>query len=489
VTADFGGHPLAYSPYFDGDLLALHRALDGYGGAVCIFDGTNLSIDPYNHYFLPAGYRVARNLVFFELDKHGSYGTKERVLKEWNTNIKKRFDVPALTHPDEMYNPDGSPLDYKLYLDIIYPSQPKKKLPLWLYNSTQSINMRCFRTELNYPHMYGFAMRGYVVAIKDHCWNPLARHWSYGFFKNTYSLMDWNGLKSMTASVRFLRAHADRYGIDPNLVCAWGYSKGSYGVTRLSDPTHESQAEYSTFSGFPAGSPEPQPWQGYSSKITASYQAVGNALRRPEYITTERVPTVTACGKFDHLGFWPIFPPLVQVYESRNVNHLAIWMQELGHELPYGFDPWHDRDRYEMMMQFFDQYLKPEQSPEVLYILPINGRNDVTEKGYSQAIPDLSLLPDDALNYVSFREPITVHFGQPMKVSSIQKYGIRIVRKSDNVRVAGQWAAIRGDTVFQFQPAELLLANTWYRVIVTTDAVNQKGKAILEQKSIEFKTQ
>ena len=361
ITVDFAGVTNAVSPTFDFDLLALQQAVYGYKTASLLAD---TKLVPLNEYcwFLPAGCRLARDVVYFDLAKHGSYGTKEKVLAVWNSTIRKKFGVPRLTDPAAMHNRDGSPLDYKLYLDVVFPSRPSRKLPLFIYNSTQSIRTRCTRNDVvSGPHIFGFAMRGYVAAVIDHCWNPLARHWSYGYFDGGYTLDPWNGLKSNTAAVRFLRAHADAYGIDPSLACAMGYSKGSYGVTRLSDPNHDSQEEDAKFAGFPAGSPEPQPWPGFSSKITAGYQAVGGGTRKPQYVTSGQVPTVTACGRFDKFKFWPIFPSLVQTYESRNVNHLAIWMHELEHELPHGYDPWHDRDRYSMLVTFFDQYLKPHE--------------------------------------------------------------------------------------------------------------------------------
>jgi predicted esterase len=490
VTVDFAGVSNAVSPTFDFDLLNLQRAVYGYNTTSLISDVGLMPLENYC-WFVPAGCRLQRDVVYFELDKHGSYGTKERVLHVWNNTIHDLFGLPLLTNPDDMYTPDGSPLDYKLSLDIIYPSQPIKKLPLFIYNSTQTMRMRCFRSELDEPQMFGFSMRGYVASIIDHCWNPLARHWAYGYFDGGYSLDDWNGLKSETAAVRFLRAHADNYGIDPNLVCAMGYSKGSYGISRLADPNHETQGEYYTFSGFPPGSPEPQPWQGYSSRITCCYQAAGNGTRRSdELVHSDQVPTIIAAGRFDQYGFWPIFPNQVQIYESRNVNHLAIWMQDIGHILPYLYDPWHDRDRYELVAEFFDQYMKPYEcpAPKVLYTYPINDKTGVTCKSYSQALPDVSLLSADALDYVSFKEPITVHFAPQMDVDSIINGGIQIVRKSDSTPVTGSWIAFRDNTLFKFVPLGYLDSQTTYKIIITTNVKNQAGVSIAQVQTSEFTT-
>ena len=488
LTLDFGSHPDAVSPVFDADLQAFFKAVYGYQIASLLADA-GLVPEQYLCWFVPAGCRLARDLVYFELDKHGSWGTKEQVMVRWNTTLLNQGKVShTVSAPDQMHNPDGSPLDWKLRMDIIYPSQPSRKLPLVFWNGTGSQRNMLIGPSYYRPHFAGLVMRGFAYAHIDHCYNPLARHWAYNHFEPGYTLEDWNGLKSNTAAIRFLRQHADLYGIDANNIAGWGHSKGSYGITRLSDPEHESQGEHSVFSGFPAGTPQPQPWQGYSSKITASYQSMGSGTRRTQYVTARNVPTVIACGRFDQYDHWSVFPPLVNAYETQNANHLAFWMEALGHDLPRDHDPVLDINRYEMSLKFFDQYLKPDQHPEVLYILPKNGRDNVSGKGLSQAISDAHILPANALNYVSYETPITVHFGQPMNAESLFAGGLQVVRITDGVPLAGRWTALRGDTVFRFLPAKYLRSENRYRVTVTTQAVNQQGKAILEERSVEFKT-
>lgn len=366
VTADFRSNPRAVSPHFDEDLLALHRALDGYKGAPCIFTGTNLSIDPYEHYFLPAGYRLARGLVYFENDRHGSWGTLEQVLSTWNTILTKRKKLPRLSDPRDMKRPDGSALDWRLRMDVIYPSSPAEPVPLFVYASTQSIRMRCFRTELDAPHFYGFAMRGYACALIDHCWNPLARDDAYGFFNGPYSLNRWNGLKAGTAAIRYLNSRVGEFGHDPNRIGVMGYSKGAYTVTRLSDPDHESQAEWAVFDPklHRPGTPEPQPWPGFSSRIHCGYQAMGDGTREYErFITNPNyVPQVITAGEFDKFGYWAHWPGLLAHFEKNRLPHLALPMPGKEHILIWGHDSQRNIDRYAATMEYFDQHLKPAKS-------------------------------------------------------------------------------------------------------------------------------
>ncbi len=489
MTVDFAGVSEAVSPKFDFDLLALQHAIYGYK-TESILAGEEL--EPLVDYcwFLPAGCRLARDLVYFDLEKHGSFGTKEQVLKVWNGRIHQRFGVPKLDDPEAMTNRDGTPLDYKLYMDIIYPSQPSRPLSVFVYNATQSNRTRGTRNDVTSgPHIFGFSMRGYVTANSDHCWNPLSRHWAWGFLDGVFTLDTWNGLKSNTAAIRFLRTHAESYGINPELICAMGYSKGSYGVIRLADPEHEGQAEHATFEGFPEGSPEPQPWPGVSSRISAAYQAVGGSARRPEYVRSNLVPSLTACGQFDKFKFWPIFPELIETYESRDVNHLAFWMHELAHELPTGFDPWHGRDRYELLTTFFDQYLKPDEhpAPVVLYTFPKAGDARVGLDGASQALPDREMLPKDALKHVALEEPITVHFAPQVTPESVAG-GVRVVRAADGAAVAGTWRARRGNTYYQFEPAAELEPGTEYRLVIGTGVRSERGTALAGEEVVEFRT-
>ena len=335
--------------------------------------------------------------------------------------------------------------------------------------------------------MAGFKMRGYAFAHIDHCYNPLARHWAYGHFEgfsDGYSLAPWNGVKADSAAIRYLRKHAGQFGINPERIGLWSISKSTYSASLMANPNHAEQGEPDRFEGFPAGSPHSQPWSGYSSRVNAV--ALPSAPRR--FVSAENVPTLIAAGRFDGFNHWERWVPIVALFESKDVNHLALWMEDAAHDLPFGRSPVLDIDFYETSMEFFDQYLKEDRPPAVLYTLPRSGREDVTVDGYSQALPDLSKLPPNALDHVSFEEPITVHFGQPMDARSVHEGGIRVFRKADGVDVAGEWKSRRGDTYFQFRVDEALLPGTRYQFEITENVRNIHGRGIAEARNVEFKT-
>ncbi len=491
ITVDFINDGNAVSPYFDKDLHDIYKAVYGVEFTSLLLDINLLPSSKYECYFIPAGSRIVRDLVYFELDKHGSYGTIERVMDKYNTYVVPTFGVAPVTDPDDMVNPDGSPIDYKLYMDVIYPSQPSEDLPLMFWNCT-SPDRKQVSNPSNYRiHFGGLAMRGYAIALIDHCYNPLARNDSYGYF-SSYTLEDWNGLKSETAAMRFIRMNADTWGIDATRIGGVGHSKGTYTLTRLSDPDHESpdQEEYYSFSGFPDGSPEPQPWQGYSSLITASHQSMGNGTRRTSLVTSENVPTLIACGQYDEYNQWLVFPELVGTYESLNANHQAFWMVDRGHELPYGYNAERDFDMYDMWHAFFDAYMKPGTAPKVMYINPRDGKTGVGSlAGYINSIPETSLLPADAYDFVSPTDPITVSFVPAMDAATIVTGGgIEVVKVSDGSPVAGSWTGIQKNSTFIFTPAGHLEENTAYRVTVTTNVKSDAGVNLDTAKVSEFTT-
>ncbi len=463
ITLDFENNPEAVSPRFDSDLYEIFRAVYGEKRRSILAD-INLTPKKYRCFFLPAGYRLATDLVFWEIDKHGSFGTLERIRKTYNDEVvlgpKKVAGKKLAASPGEMTGINGEPFDYKLRMDIVYPSQANKKVPLVFNISTQPIRHPNSRPRAFRPHFIGFSMRGYAFAIIDHCYNPVRRHyWYFG----RYSLDGWNGLKSYTAAIRYIRAHSDNYSIDSRYIGGWGHSKGSYAITRLSDPDHAGQNEHSKFRDQPDGTPEPQPWPGYSSQITAGYQSMGNGTRRTQYVTENYVPTIIACGENDQYNHWAVWPKLVAAYEKQDANHLAIGMLGMGHELPYGFDEDWKVDRYLLVHEFFDQYLKVEEklAPKVLVV----------------TVPDKKGDSDN----------ISLHFAPVMDVKSVTDgNGVKIIRFQDNKQVSGKWEILRNGTFFNFTPDEKFSENENYRVVITTKVKNERGIGLKKEKVVEF---
>ncbi len=93
-------------------------------------------------------------------------------------------------------------------------------------------------------------------------------------------------------------------------------------------------------------------------------------------------------------------------------NYINLFMQGLGHEVPYGYDERMGVDRYQLMHDFFDRYLKVEDKlpPVVLVVSPRDNKEDVS-------------LPSGQ---------IIIDFAPVIDAESItQEKGIRIIRDEE----------------------------------------------------------
>jgi hypothetical protein len=465
IMIDFGSDKLAVSPQFDKDLHEIFKAVYGYKTG-SLLKNLNLKPKEYRCFFLPEGYRVATDLVYWEIDKHAAYGTMEYIMKSYNEDIVPKLPgLKPVSSPAEMVDRYGNPFDFSVKMDIVYPSQAKKKLPTVVYSAWQAARNPNGEPIGYLPHFAGFTTRGYVYVVMGHCYNPCVVHY---FHYAKFTLDGWNGFACYTAAMRYINANAGKYSINTKHIGMLGHSKGEYAVTRLSDPHHEGGKEISRFKGFPEGSPEPQPWPGYPSNISVGYQSMGMGLFEPEYITRDYVPTIVACGENERdLISKEAHPAFVKRLEALDVNYINLFMQGLGHEVAYGFDERMGIDRYQLVHDFFDRYIKVEEKlpPVVLVISPCDNKEEVS--------PDIEISIDLA--------PVID------SQSIIRDKGIMIVQTNNNKEVEGIWNVSHGGTKYTFIPANALNKNEHYSIIVTTKVKDKAGTHLDKEKIVQFR--
>jgi Bacterial Ig-like domain len=465
ITIDFGSDKLAVSPRFDKDLHEIFKAVYGYKTESLL---KNLGLVPkeYRCFFLPEGYRVATDLVYWEIDKHAVYGTLEYIMKSYNEDIVPKLPgLKPVSSPKEMVDRYGNLFDFTVKMDIVYPSHAKKKLPVIVYSAWQAARNPNGEPIGYLPHFAGFTTRGYIYVVMGHCYNPCVVHY---FHYSKFTLDAWNGLACYTAAMRYINANAAKYSINTDHIGIVGHSKGEYAVTRLSDPHHDGGKEISRFDGFPDGSPEPQPWQGYPSKISAGYQSMGMGLFEPEYITPDYVPTIVACGENERdVISKEGHPAFVKRLEELDVNYINLFMQGLGHEIPWGYDERMGVDRYRLMHDFFDRYLKAEEKlPPVILIVS----------------------PRDNNEEVSPTSEISIDFAPVIDSQSIvHDKGIMIIRTKNNREVDGTWKISHGGTRYTFIPYHAFIKNEKYSIIVTTKVKDKAGTHFDLEKTLHFK--
>lgn len=442
-------------------------------------------------YFVPSGYRIARDQVFWNIEEYGAPGTLDYIVQTYNNYIVKRRKLKPIQDPSELRGPKGNKLDYNLRMDIIYPSgSVKGGVPIVVNYATQSLRISMFSAKkkgaerMVYP--IGFLLSGYAWANVDHAYNPLARHENFGHINEIYTLDNWNALASATASIRFLRSKQDTYNLNGK-IGAMGISKASYSVTRLADTQNAKLKEYRTFRAAEEKPQPEQPWKGFASTIDVAYTSAGHGIRRLEYMNDNTVPIVTSAGQFDKFKMWDLFPTVTSTMAKKQLNFLGLWMEDLGHTYPVNRDFSTGFGRYELTKKFFDQHLHPfgKTNLEVLFILPSNGHQDVQADGMTKAFPDQASLPAD-MKGIPLYNPITVRFARSVDPSFISTTTVLITEKGKAKGIQGEWHPSFRNTRFQFIPTAPLKAGKTYTITLSDSITDTEGNRISPFPVYEF---
>jgi hypothetical protein len=275
--------------------------------------------------------------------------------------------------------------------------------------------------------------------------------------------------------MRYLCKYADQYSINTDHIGMMGISKGQYAVTRLSDPNNALTREAHTFNEieglgkFPDGTYGPQPWQGYPSRIHCGWQGMGAGLWCGRYVTPDYVPTILACGENDRDVITKEgTPAFLKALEKLDVNHVYLFMEGLGHSLSVGYDKRLGVDRYQLVNDFFDRYLKVEDKlpPVVLIATPRDGAEGVE--------PSAEI-------WVQFAPVIA-------EKTVVGGKGVQVVKVDGGQEVKGSWKVSHGGTMFSFVPDQPLEKGTQYEISVTTAVKDKAGAPLAAARRIRFKT-
>jgi hypothetical protein len=459
VTLDCQQPDQAYTPELDWAILEIRNEL----ATDRLIATTGLKVARHETFVIPEGYRLLRNHVYWEIDRHGTEGTMDYLLNFYNRHIVQNHAVAPAETVEQMVKPNGEPIDYKLRMDIVYPSKPAEVIPVVMIQSSSSPR-KSWQT--NRPHFIGFKLRGYAFVHYDHNYIPMARSDHYGF-SSTYSLDAWNGIASNTAAVRAVRAIAPELGINAGAIGVSGHSKASYGATLLCDPGHTERHEWSQFSNQPPSSPEPQPWQGFSSQVNVGYQSMGDGTQRHRsFVGDDYAPTLLACGEWDRLTAAQYWAEHAYHFKRSEVPHLALFMRGIGHTMPYGVDEELGIDRYAVLFDFFEPHLRPDiaHPPVLLYQLPLDGASEVCPVN-----------------------PVAIRFAASIPPQQITEQGaIRIVSLADNQTIPGQWTVRQRNTFYQWQPATPLEAGNAYRLEIHQDLISESGGKLEQARLVQF---
>lgn len=472
------------SPALEEQLITFHKAsptlLESYAT-----DTEEADLDKI--YYVPEGYILKPNIPIWNILDHGVDGLINRIMDTWNKEIVDAFGVDSVTTPEEMYDKHGNPIDYNMYMDLIYPSGTlEKHVPLILNFSSNSPRQKPYnptRVEQNiFP--FGFLTTGYAWAVVDHCYNPLARPDVWKYF-DRYTLEDWAGLALVTAYVRYVNLHLDDYNLNGK-IGTMGISKASYSSVRIANTKNAEGREHFLYGG--VENTKPQPWLGVPSMVDVAYAAAGNGTRRVnQYVDEHTVPMITSAGSKDQYNQWDVYPEVVKRFNDLDKEHLAMWMEDQGHTYPsFGIDLATGESRHVLFKKFFDHYLKrlPTDPLEVFYVYPKEDAQEVDTKGLTRILTHDGILPVAMLGLSPYA-PITVRFLSEIDPVAFEQQ-VKIYPKNSDVEIAGSWTAKTGNTTFEFTPESDLVKDETYKIVVGANLENVQGQKMNTEFVREF---
>lgn len=265
--------------------------------------GSNkISINKEVVYILPEGYRVTRDILFWESDFHSSKGTLNSVLNAWNNEIANPKDnnyrkvyydyyvegdeipaweeegttvgspkhdeqgniilydsngdgtpdqhgAPKVTRVEDCRQRYGEPMDYNVRLDVIHPAfekdEDKVETPVFMVACTQSPRTTNI-LDGNRNYFGSFTFDGCTGAIYDYAYIPTARIDHYGY-NDQYGTHEKNAAKWSRAAVRCLKYYAGELGYSDELIAVAGISKGTPTTSILSLNHNELAPEQSYY--------------------------------------------------------------------------------------------------------------------------------------------------------------------------------------------------------------------------------------------------
>jgi len=254
-------------------------------GDVMSFSGYAGGKEANECFVCPAGCNVLINGVFWEIDKHSTEGTLEKIVNAWNTDLKsykpnsavkwatgntpdtrKKVTDDAVWYSDseckvedsenglytklkytvaediyDCVDPDGSFIDMNLYIHIVYPTNPEKPVPVMsLANSSNYPTTATTSADVR-PHSNHFLYEGYANAVFDYLWVPMATNSSFGYYDGSapgitgdhmnYGVHMYNDKLVNTAAMRYLRNFSENeadVSFDLDAFGVYGNSKGGW---------------------------------------------------------------------------------------------------------------------------------------------------------------------------------------------------------------------------------------------------------------------
>ena len=429
---------------------------------------------------LPSGYRILRDVHFYKMDDNGYKGIYEYIVDVWNgdkfqsakgSKIPKGYETAQTI--EDCVKPDGSPIDFNLRLDIVYPSQPTRETEVLLLASSSETR---FSANAVRPLDIGALFNGYTFACYEHSYIPMSRNDHYGYFL-PYSVMQYIGNAVHSTAVRCVRYYADTFGYSRDNYGVWGHSKSSQCAV-LSTPHPETLAEWSNLASYGYVSREAYGEMRFityddgeiiPSNVQTAYHSMGDGSKNyKKWLTDDCCPTIICCGIKDQYGSWDYWAAENEAYANSAVEYISISMFNDGHNYPNGIDTVYKYDRFNAMMDFFNYHLKGKEN-KLVYTSAVDGK----------------LVAHDEVGTVLDGNEILLQFIASIDKDSADKC-IKLYDETDGKDVDGS-VVFETQNKLRFNPATALQKGHTYTIKVSGELLDTIGGKLGEDHNISFK--
>lgn len=443
---------------------------------------SGIKIDSETAFILPSGYRVARDVTYFEYVSNASQETLDYIVEAWNTVPEIKAKVGSKwAEAETIYDivmADGTNMtaeDTQLKMDIIYPSNPNVTVPVIGFASTATPrNLYAYSTSR--PHNNGFLFRGYAVAWYDHEYLPFMNKdlGGYGHIEPQFTVSNYEAVRAHTAAIRCIKFYADEYGYSKTKIGVFGHSKSSWS-SLLSNPNAEKLPEYKG-----AATDKAQPFTTYANgdpinaDITCLYHSMGNGSRHfSNYLTGSNIPTLIACGEKDTGDGCSYWENEKAAYVRSGIDFMAIDAIDDGHNYPYYNSPVYDYNLYNAFCKFFDYYLKDE-APTLLYTSVADGqikeiKTNTAKYDENNEATHWSVIESDKL-FVQFTAPVT-------EWSFLEAVSLK---DSEGREVGGTWYAEGNGSKWIFEIDKKYVFDETYTLTIADGVVSDKYDRTVE---------
>ncbi len=431
-----------------------------------------------------SGYRMASDVLFYDLTGNAPKGVKESTVSAWNSSgfktlytntAKKNSALPAYetkTSYDQLYKPDLTPLDSRMWLDIFYPSRPvSEDVPVLCWASSSQTRSNNHSDNGERPHDVESMARGYAFAIYDHCYYPMARNDHYGYF-NPYGIQSQVGIHTHAAAIRCVRYFSYLYGYGTENYGGFGHSKSAL-IGSLANPHPEDLPEQSPFDSkykyYRNEEYGDQPYLAYKdsteeipSNLQFCYSSMGLGVElHARNHTVSTAPMFTASGISDEFKQWEFWAEQLNTFNNSNSPYIGLSFLNKGHEYVYGTNAVYGFDELTLAFDYIDYNLKDNIAPKAFF-------NST-----------------DALDEVTENDGPMVQFTGVISEESI-KSGVTITDNTTGATVPFKAVAKGGGTSWSFYADNGYINGHEYTLDIGSGVRGANGVTISEPCSIDF---